>query len=429
METRHPATPEAQNSNQRRRHAARFSGLAAVVIAGLVTAGCAATPENSGGEDQTVTVWHYFSDENQVKILEDYKEIFEAAHSGVTVENVFVPYDQMTPNLLTAATTSNGPDVIVYNGGNATTLALGGALAPLDEQWASYADADQYSDAVLRSLDGTLYATGAYVNLLGLWYNQDILDEVGVEPPTSIEELSTAMDKVVAAGYQGITLTGVPNGQSEWQAFPWMTAYGFDYADPQREPLVEAFTQVQSWVSSGALSAEAVTWDQTVPFQVFAAGGVAFAENGNWQRGTAESTAEFTYGVVPLPVGEDGGVYLGGESLSIGAFADSPSLAWDYLEETYLTIEGQLIALRATGSIPARADAAETEEVTSDPLTAGFAASIAANGRSYPEPVVPAETFPDLGLEVGTVWSALIAGQVSPEEAADQVLEIVDRLL
>ena len=431
MNTVHPSSafgrPSGKNPFTSR--SLRMSATAVIAAAGLVLVGCAPAQDSGGAEDQTVTVWHYFSDENQVKILDDYKAMFEETNPEMTVENVYVPYDQMVPNLLKSATSSDGPDVVVFNGGDATTLAVGGALAPLDDQWAAYADAGQYSDALLRSLDGTLYATSGYVNLLGLWYNQDVLDAVGIDPPTTLDELNVALDEVVAAGYQGITLTGVPNGQSEWQAYPWMSAFGFDYADPQREPLIKAFTMAQEWVSSGALSAEAVTWDQTVPFQTFAAGNVAFAENGNWQRGTAESTASFNYGVVPLPVGDKGGVYMGGEGLSIGAFADSPTLAWKYLEETYLSVEGQLIALKTVGSIPARADAAQTDEVTSDPLIAAFAETIATSGQAYPAAVVPAESASDLGLEVGTVWSAVLAGQVTPEDAADQVLAIVAKLI
>lgn len=404
--------------------------IGAASAVGVIMSGCAPVAENGNeAEDQTVTVWHYFSDENQVSILDQYKELFENANEGITVENVFVPYDQMVPNLLTSATSESGPDVVVFNGGDTTTLALGGVLAPITEQWGAYPDADQYSEALVRSLDGEIYAASGYVNLLGLWYNADILAEIGVEPPTTLDELQAGLDAAVAAGYQGITLTGLPNGQSEWQAYPWLTAFGWDYANPERQALVDAFTMVQDWVASGALSAEAVTWDQTVPFQVFAAGDVAFAENGNWQRGTAESTAEFEYGVVPLPVGPDGDVYMGGEGLGIGAFADSPNLAWEYLQQTYLSVEGQLIALESVGSIPARADAAETDAVTSDPLIAAFAATIAESGAAFPDPVVPAEAATDLGLEVGEVWSAVIAGQMTPDEAADMVMEIVERLL
>lgn len=416
------------------------TGWAAVASLSLVLAGCAtgsggdSSESSATGESASstsgagvVTVWHYSTDESQLGILEDYKAIFEAAYEGVEVENVYVPYDQMLPKLVTAASSSNGPDVVVFNSGDTPTLALGGTLATLDEQWASYGDADQYPQSLQRSLDGNLYAVQGYVNLLGLWYNADILDELGVEPPTTMDELDSALGTAVDAGYGGITLTGIPNGQAEWQAYPWLTAFGWDYADPQRQSLVDAYSLASDWVASGKLSAEAVTWDQTVPMQEFVAGGIAFAENGNWQSGEA-ANASFTVGVVPLPVGESGGVYLGGEAVAVGAFAQNPEMAWNYMTSTYLSAEGQLIAMRAVGSIPARADVASDPEVSSNPVISAFAETVAKSGHAYPSEVVPAAAAQELALEAGAIWSAVIGGQLSPEEAADAKLALVERL-
>ncbi|WP_084626626.1 sugar ABC transporter substrate-binding protein [Demequina aurantiaca] len=416
------------HSSPRRRSAALAA--AAFATGALVIAGC--TPDNgdasdaaSGSSDsgtQTITVWHYFSDDNQVKVMDDYKDLFEANNEGATVENVFVPYDQLNSRLITGASTETGPDVVVFNGADASTLALGDVLAPIDDYWADFADAGQFPESVVHSLDGSAYAVQGYVNLLGLWYNADILAEVGVEPPTSIDELNSALDKVVAAGYSGITLSGLPNSQGEWQGYPWMSAFGFNYDDPQVQPLTDAFSMIQNWTDSGALTAEAVTWDQTVPFQTFAAGNVAFAENGNWQMGTAAATADFEYGVVPLPVGETGQVYLGGEGEGIGAFSQNPDLAWKYLSETYFSTEGQLIAADVVGSIPARADAAQDDAVTSNALLDAFATSIDSNGANYPSPAIAPESVADQQLEVGQVWSSVIGGQLTPDAAAEQVV-------
>jgi len=409
---------------------------AALATGILVLAGC--TPDNGepdpgasaagGGDAQTLTVWHYFSDDNQVKVMDDYKDLFESNNEGVTVENVFVPYDQLNSRLITGASTESGPDVVVFNGADASTLALGDVLAPIDDYWASFADADQFPDSVVHSLEGSAYAVQGYVNLLGLWYNADILDEVGVEPPTTLDDLNAALDKVVAAGYSGITLSGLPNSQGEWQGYPWMTAYGFDYADPQAQPLTDAFGMIQDWTDSGALTAEAVTWDQTVPFQTFAAGNVAFAENGNWQMGTAESTADFNYGVVPLPIGDTGKVYLGGEGEGIGAFSKNPDLAWKYLSETYFSTEGQLIAADVVGSIPARADAAQDDAVTSNALLDAFATSIDRNGATYPSPAISPQSVADQQLEVGQLWSSVIGGQLTPEDAAQKAVSALEAL-
>jgi multiple sugar transport system substrate-binding protein len=417
-----------RSTTTRRARSAWFAGGALAVSAALALTGC--TPSSTGGgNSDTVVVWHYFSDENQVKVMTDYKELFESNNDGITVENVFVPYDQLNSKLLTAVGSGTGPDVVVFNGADASTLALGGALAPVTDQWDGFADKAQFPESVVHSLDGDVYAVQGYVNLLGLWYNKDILDEVGVEPPTTMDELNAALAAVTAAGKGGITLSGLPQSQGEWQAYPWLSSFGFNYDNPEAAPLEEAFSMIQSWTDSGALTREAVTWDQTVPFQTWAAGDIAFAQNGNWQLGTARSDANFNYGVVPLPVGASGQVYLGGEGQGVGAFSANPDLAWSYLEQTYFSQEGQAIALRDVGSIPSRLDAASVSGVTDDPILAAFALSLERNGAIYPARAVPAASVADQQLVVGQMWSAVIGGQMTPAEAAAKLIADLTPLL
>lgn len=392
------------------------------------------SPESGGspeadGQKTTLTVWHYFSDEAQVKVMTDYEDLFESNNPDVDVQNVFVPYDQFTSKLIASATAESGPDVVVFNGGEASTLALAGTLAPLDDYWPSFADADQFPDSVIHSVDDSLYMVQGYVNLLGLWYNKDILDEIGVEPPTTIEELTEAMAVAKAAGYEGITLSGLPQGQGEWQAYPWLTSQGFDYENLDAVSLEKGYDLVKGWVDEGYLTKESTTWDQTVPFQRFAAGGVAFAENGNWQQGTAAATAKFNYGVTPMPIGASGKIYLGGEAEGIGAFSKNPDIAWKYLEETYFSYEGQIIALNVVGSIPSRADAGADDAVSSNELIAAFAYEVANNGGKYPPAVVKPEGVTNLQLVGGQIWSAVIAGQTSPKDAAAELIKKVQPYL
>ncbi|MCC2334695.1 sugar ABC transporter substrate-binding protein [Cellulomonas wangsupingiae] len=406
---------------------AAASGLLLAACSGGTSAGGDADGSSGGGD--TLTVWHYFSDDNQVKLMDDFAAKFEAEHDGATVENVFVPYDQLNSKLVSAAGAQTGPDVVVFNGAEAATLALGGALAPLDDYWADFADAGEVSESVVHTIDGTTYAVQGYVNLLGLWYNADILAEIGVEPPTTMTELEDAMGKAKDAGYAGITLSGLPQSQGEWQAYPWISSEGFTYDDPQADALAAGLGRVRGWVDNGWLSQEAVTWDQTVPFQQFAAGRTAFAANGNWQMGTAASDADFEYGVVPLPLSDTGGVYLGGEGQGIGAFSENPDLAWEYLTATYLDAEGQLLPPEIVGSLPSRADAAADELVTGNVLLEPFAQTITQFGANYPSPAVPAASVADVQLTVGQAWSAAIGGQKSPQQAADDAIAALGPLL
>lgn len=406
-----------------------------VIGAGIVTAlalgGCGGSGEGStGGEgDNTVTVWHYFSADHQVAQMDAYADKFESAHDGVTVENVYVPYDQMNSKVINAAGAQSGPDVVVFNGAEWGALSQAGALAPLNDYWDAFEDADQFPDSVIHGTDEQTLAVQGYVNLLGLWYNADILEEIGVEPPTTIQELETAMAAAKEAGYQGITLSGLPQSQGEWQAYPWLTSQGFDYSEPNQDELAAGFDMARGWVEEGFLSQEATTWDQTVPFQEFTSGDVAFAANGNWQISAAEADADFEFGVVPLPVGDSGEVYIGGEGQGIGAFSDNPDLAWEYLTETYLSAEGQLLATETAGFIPSRQDAAQDPLVTDNPLLEPFATTLAENGASYPDPVIPIEAVADVQTSVGQAWSAVLGGQRSPEQAAAQIVEQLQSLI
>lgn len=426
-----------RTARQRGRAAALTS---ATLVAALTLAACGSTGEDSpaaggdggdagSGDSTTLTVWHYFSADNQVQLMDDYAQMFEDANPGVTVENVFVPYDQMNSKLVSAAGSQTGPDIAVFNGAEASTLALGGALAPIDGYLDAYEDIDQLPESVIHTIDGTRYAVQGYVNLLGLWYNAEILDEIGVEPPTTLDELEDAMAKAKDAGYAGITLSGLPNSQGEWQGYPWITAEGFDYENLDADAMAAGLGRVRGWVENGWLSQEAVNWDQTVPFQTFAAGGVAFAENGNWQMGTAEADADFEYGVVPLPLGSDAGVYLGGEGQGIGAFSKNPDLAWKYLTETYLSVEGQVLAADLVGSIPSRADAAQDDVVTGNALLEPFALTIQKYGANYPASNIPAASVADVQLTVGQAWSAALGGQSTPEKAAQDAVGELEKLI
>ena len=415
---------------KRRAFLAGTTGLAA---AGALAACGSSGSDGGAAEDgsqggNTVTVWHYFAEDNQVALMDKYKEMFEAENDGVTVENVFVPYDQLNSKVVNAAGSQTGPDVVVFNGAEASVLALGGGLKEIDEEWASFEEADQFPDSVQHTINGSLYAVQGYVNLLGLWCNLDKLSELGLEPPTTLDELESAMAAAQETGLSGITLSGLPQSQGEWQAYPWLSSQGFTYENPDEQALTDGFAMVASWVEKGYLSKEATTWDQTVPFQEFLAGKSLFAANGNWQIAAAETDASFEYTVVPLPVGETGQVYLGGEGQAVGAFSQNAELAWQYLTSTYYSAEGQAAAVELVGSIPAREDASQDSTVTENELLVPFSQTVSEHGANYPSAAIPPEAVADVQTTVGQAWSAALGGQQDPDAAAQTVMQLLETL-
>jgi len=396
------------------------TALIAIGAAGILAlTGC--TPSETGSDTTTLTVWHYYNTDGQVEALEKLADSFTAEHPDVTVQYEYVPVDQFTTKAVTAAGSETGPDVLVFGASGTYPLAEAGAIEPMDDWWGGYADKDQFPEGVMQRIDGELYGVQGYVNLLGLWYNQDMLDEIGGEVPTTIAELEAVMQKAADAGHQGITLTGKPGLESQWQGFPWFTSHGFSYGDPQAAPMAGTYTMLQDWVGKGYLSREASTWDQTVPFQQFAAGASAFAVNGNWQIGAAKEAA-FGYGVAPLPITSDGGVLLGGEVQNVGAFSKNKELAQEFLESTFFSVDGQLTLLDYFGSIPARADAASDSKIGDDPILSVFVDIVQKQGRPSPSPEVPSKNVNEVEGLVGDFWSKAVAGDGTPAQLADDLM-------
>jgi multiple sugar transport system substrate-binding protein len=421
-------------SSGRSRIVPRMARVAIGAIAAtslLVLSGCStsSTPSSSATPSE-ITVWHYTIDPVQVKVITAAADAFEKTHPSTKVNSVYVPYDQLDSKLIAAAAAKQGPDVVLFNGGNANTLAAAGTLAPLDKYWSSYADKAQFPGSTLHYYNKKLYAVQGVVDLVALWYNQDLMTKLGIAaPPTTIDEFNADMAKAKAAGYQGLTVTGLPNDQSEWQAYPWLTQAGFSYENPTASSLEKAFTTTQSWIKNGYLSKEVVTWDQTLPFQQFLTGNVLFAENGDWQAGAAKKDAKFNYGVAPLPLGAGGKLYLGGTGNAIGAFSKAPQLAWEYIESGALSKEGEISGLENIGSIPARLDMVTDPAVTSSAITQGFASLIGPNGAPYPSAAIPPKNAAGVQLLVGQTWSAVLGGQLTPKDAADKVMSGLDTLL
>lgn len=142
-------------------------------------------------------------------------EGYMALHPDVDVVIDLKPvdgYDQWVQNVFNTDDTT-AVDIVNINlaGPAATNKAI---------NFANYVDNDSpYSDGIWKdqfAYDKQVIAAGSgdftslsLESVQVLWlYNQDIFDEVGVEPPTTWSELIDVCEKVEAAGYQAIAMPG-----------------------------------------------------------------------------------------------------------------------------------------------------------------------------------------------------------------------------
>jgi multiple sugar transport system substrate-binding protein len=376
------------------------------------------------GTTGTLTVWHY-SSQQDVKTVQDYTALFSKKYPKVDVKLQYVEFSEMPKRAIAAAAAKSGPDVFIYGGNEVNAMYQAGVFRAVDDYWQAFADRGQFPDGVITKFKNKVYGVKGYVNLTGLWYNKDILDSVGVQPPKTVGEVTSIFAKIASSGkkYTPIALTGQPTDQGDWTAWPWLSGFGFSYPNPDQNAIQQAFSLIDEWARKGYLPKESVSWGQAETFTRWAVGDVAFMENGNWNIGPASRQVggKFKYGTAQLPSGpKTGGLFLGGEALWIGGFTKVPDLAWAYMQETLLSKPGLLITLSESGGIPARHDMSALPDVAGNPLLDPYVQEVKNRGSEYP---------PEGGAAIAAQavvaqnWSAVIAGQKSPSQAAKDTSE------
>jgi multiple sugar transport system substrate-binding protein len=397
----------------------------AAPTAAATTAPTAAPKPATAGDPHltgALNVWHYFNTDGQKSILTVWQDMFNKLYPKVDVKYVYVEFQELSKRVIAAVGAKQGPDVLIYGGSDLVQMYKTGALKSMQPYWDKFADKDKYPDGVITRFDGQIYGVKPYVNLVALWYNKDIVESVGVKPPTTFEEVTPALEKIASAGknYLPLAMTGQPSNQGDWTAWPWMSGYGFSYDNLDQSAVEQAFTLAEQWSTKGYIAKDSVSWGQSETFDRWLVGDVAFMQNGNWNIGSAKDKAKFNYATAEMPKGPKGGsIFLGGEPGWIGAFTTIPDVAWGYLSQVF-SKEGDLIPLKGAGSIPARSDLANDPQVTGEPLLVPYAAEVKSRGTEYPPKggdLIAAQ------LVVAQNWSSVIAGQKTAAAAAKDTVD------
>lgn len=153
----------------------------------------------------TLTLWSTFGDTEVVEAFQPIIDKCEADNPWLTID--YVAKDGMATAFAAAAEAGDVPDIIQadFSGGLAK-LEAAGAVYPIDE-FASRDnfDWDQFvpGSVKLVTFNGKKWGIPLSVDTAGLFFNQDALDEAGLEVPTSFEELSAAAEALLVQNPDG----------------------------------------------------------------------------------------------------------------------------------------------------------------------------------------------------------------------------------
>lgn len=400
-----------------------LQGVAAAAAITVALAGCAISSNaTASGSDAKVTLrfWEYYTGTSATWIKSQVKK-FEQANPNVTIQLVETVGSQQDQKLLASVATKTTPDLFLNNiVVDYPSLVAGGVAKDLTSYWNGYPDKAQFPSSAVWKTNGKVYNVMTYTNLIGLFYNKDILDKVGIStPPTTLDELQADLAKVKADGtYEGIALSGAPTVEGAWLFAPQLLGQGINYCNFSGSKVTAAFTRVAEWSKKGYTPLATATWDQNAAWQQFFSGKYAFGINGNWQLGGVK-TASFAYGTgqFPKPTGGTSVVYPGGEGYGIGATSKHPDIAWKFIEQMILSQQGEKSVYATTGSIPVRADVANIAALTNDTFVQPFVKA-ASNSAKWPNNTNTA----NMQVALGKAVSGVISGQSTAEQGAQAAI-------
>lgn len=350
----------------------RARALAIALATGLLLTACLpsgsqeddssaeATGDTGGGgseaaadEPDELVVWDIYVRGAERDAAEALTEQFEEEH-GVTVTREPKNLDDLKATLPLAMGQDDGPDVASVNQGRADMGAIvkAGDLMDLTDFGREQGWFDTWGENLLArntfSEDGSEFGTGnlygvaPQAEIVGWFYNKQTFDELGLEPPTSFDELEQLLATLKDEGETPITFGNVDG----WPAIHTYGAIEHTFVDTSYlndlifgsgdvsfdiEGNAQAAEVLQTWADEGYFTRNfsGISYDDS--WAQFANGEGALLLTGSWIAGELDPE-QFGFFLTP---GREGSLppQTGGMGVPLAVRADTaaPNLAKEYV--------------------------------------------------------------------------------------------------
>jgi multiple sugar transport system substrate-binding protein len=381
---------------------------AAVAVAALATgllAGC--SPEGDGGEGGAQTLRVTLANHVWTDIVKDKISEFEADHEGVTVEVTQLGEDQLSDQYnvkLNAGT--DEIDVMMYRPLQEGKLfAQNGYLADLsdyvtqDDEW-DWSDF-QAGPVEATTFEGQVVGVPIITEQEVLYYRTDVLEQLGLEVPSTLEELEAAAKQIKEQGQMAgfVARTGVSAAVTQFSSFLFSEGGDFANKDYSKATLdtAEATAAYELYGRLiGQYGPDNVSTDMSWPdaAALFAQGQAAFYTDASslYQNLALEenSTVWDKVGYAPFPAGKAGSVPYNVPSWALGINNDSnkKDLSFEFVQ--WLTSPEMTLEVQTAGVPAARTSVwANPDGTASFPAQLAEAIAIGSEtGRGYDRPLV-----------------------------------------
>lgn len=436
------ARPERGRGPTRR----QFAGLAAASVAGGVTA-CSADDQGESGPDGALSgdllVWTSFTQGPRAEWMEKMARAFEQAHPDVrvTIETFSWPdfYTKWTMGLAAGQV----PDLSSALPTHVAELLDVEALVPLDDV-IDEIGRRRFAESALAEgrVAGSSYSVPLYTHAQVMWYRTDLLEEAGLEVPTTWDELQHAAEVLTTDEMYGLS---VPMGSSDMMATRFLNYYVQSAGESLLNDNGSANLTSQAvldgiayWVNMyNTVSPEgSINYDVLQQATLYYEGKTAFDFNSGFQiSGVQQSSPDLLeyIAAAPLPRLRESDPLYGGET------SNTPMIVWEasdmqeeakaFLLSLYQTDEYiEFLHSVPGGMLPALSDISDNPDYRDDPVLDEFADTVEVIDEAVPlgtaigmenGPTVQASILTSQGIVERLFQDVVLNGTPVPEAAQD----------
>ncbi|MQA85317.1 MAG: extracellular solute-binding protein [Streptosporangiales bacterium] len=418
----------------------RGAALTAALVAGtmaLAACGGSGGSGDSGSEAKTLRLWHYEAPNSAMGVAwaEAIKQ-FEATHPGVKVKVEAKGFEQIQKTAPMVLNSSEAPDIMEYNKGNATAglLSKQGLLTDMtaevtergwDKLLSPNLQTTSRYDARGVMGSGNWYGIPNYAEYVMVYYNKDMFDEHSVKVPTTLEEFTAAMDTFVEEG-----ITPLSVGGKEYPAQQILYQLALSRADRAWVDNFQRYTgkvnfhdaawtygatTFADWVKKGYIAKNSAGIDAENMGVAFISGKFPILVSGSWWYGRfQDEIKDFEWGTFLWP-GNTMSAGSGGNLWVVPQNSENKDLAYDFID---ITMKKEIQnTLGNTGGVPVAADTSAITDEKSKELIDNFTTLADADGLAY-YPDWPAPGYYDVLV---SATQKLINGSATPQQALDEI--------
>jgi raffinose/stachyose/melibiose transport system substrate-binding protein len=436
----------------------KYTFITLLIALALILAGCAqATPTEApaetgpeaaatsetgqagGGEKVTLTIESWRNDD--LTIWEDQIiPAFEKQHPDIHV--VFAPAAPAEYNgvLNTKLEGGTAGDLITCRPFDASLqLFQQGYLAPLTDLPGLNENFSDVAKSAWITDDGsTVFCVPMASVIHGFFYNKDAFDQVGVEEPTTQDEFMQVLEKIKEDGtyiplamgtadqWEAATMGFQNIGPNYWKGEEGRKALLKGEAKYTDQPYIDTWKALAAWAPYLPDGYEAVKYADSQ--SLFTLGQAAIYPTGSWEIQVFENQADFPMGIFPPPLPEAGQqCYISDHTdiaLGMNASTPNPEAARTFLEWMTTKEFAELYSNALPGFFTLSNHDIQLENELAQEFLSWRGQCESTIRNSYQ---ILSRGEPNLENELWRISAAVINNQLTPEQAAQEVQDGLDK--